>query len=223
MHRFYSVLLFCFIPVLFAQDQDSFKNSLGWESGLSYRRYVTRNSWIGVNLTGSYNNMLTKGTQFDSNVTVANDSISKHTTDYTDTNVSYSGTIKIEFGKEIFRYKKLNIDAFVAGGYTLSGNKYYRGGIDTYSLDTYSNEEPSQSVLAIIGLEPKLFIWDRISFGTQFGFIYTYTYLKRNSNYSNNYSTSINTSRDNGSSFTNNLKLFGNVSLSSSLIMHFYF
>ena len=36
---------------------------------------------------------------------------------------TYSGTVKIELGKEIFRYKKLDIGAYIAAGYTLTDSR----------------------------------------------------------------------------------------------------
>jgi hypothetical protein len=86
------------------------------------------------------------------------------------------------------------------------------------------NETIGNSFLAIVALEPKVFLWHRISIGTQVGLQYTYTNSRYN--YSDQfddlpYETSIRT--ESKSSFDNNIRLFGNVSLSSTLVIHFYF
>jgi|SRR5271157_5422651 hypothetical protein len=217
MQKFYLILLFCFVSVLFAQDQASFQNALGWESGLSYRRYLTKKTWLGINLTGSYNNELTKASDFDSTKTFSNDSTSKSSTSYNDTSISYSGTVKIEFGREIFTYKRLAIDAYIAAGYTYSDMKTFNGS------EPYFNDEPSQSVLGIIGLEPKVFIFDRISLGTQLGLQYTYTYSKDTYNSTLSNSSWVDVERRTTSYFTSYLRLFGSISLSTALVVFWYF
>lgn len=219
MHKVPSILLFCFISVLFAQDQPVFKNAVGWESGVSYRRYVNNSVWVGINATGSYDNATANDTQFSVATFPANDSTASRLNRGKNTDRMYSGTIKIELGKEIFTYKKLDIDAFVAAGYTHSENKTFNG-----VNESYFSEATGNAFLAIIAVEPKIFLWDRISIGTQLGLGYTYTNSKYNSN--NNYTDlpyETGSTTDNRSTVDNNFRLFGNISLSSLLVIHYYF
>ena len=134
----------------------------------------------------------------------------------------YSGTIKIELGKEIFKYKKLDIGAYIAAGYTLTYSRTYesRNGEED---GPYLDETKGHSILGIIGFEPKIFLWDRVSVGTQLGFQYTYTTSKLTYNNQYNDVTDHNIDTQNRSTFENNFRLFGNISLSSVLVIHYYF
>ena len=78
----------------------------------------------------------------------------------------------------------------------LTDNRVYENRSDPYS-NLYSNDLFGQSILGVIGLEPKIFLWDRISIGTQFGFQYTYTYSKYKYNYQYNDLTTIQNSTNN--------------------------
>ena len=218
MNKILSISLFCCVSVLFAQEKTNFKNAIGWESGLSYRRYIKNDIWVGINLSGSYDNTLSSDTQFNSTTFITNDSTSKTTSIGKDTNKVFSGTIKIELGKEIFSYKKLEIDAFVAAGFTLTDNKSYSG-----VSSSYFNETKGHSILGIIAFEPKVFLWEKISIGTQIGIQYSYTDSKFT--YDDQYNNSTNSSirLENRSTLESNFKLFGNISLSSILVMHYYF
>jgi hypothetical protein len=125
--------------------------------------------------------------------------------------------VKIEFGREIFRYKRLGIDAYVAAGYTYGDLKNFDG------PEPYLYDVPSQSVLGILGLEPKFYLFDRISLGTQLGLQYTYTYSKTTNNNTYNYGSSVEVQRNPSTAFTNNFKLFGSIALSAALVAFWYF
>jgi hypothetical protein len=219
MYKVLSILLYCFVAVLFAQDQTSYKNALGWESGLSYRRYISNSIWVGVNVAGNYDNTLINDTNFEQLSRSPNDSIvSINRAAGKDTDKTYSGTIKIELGKEIFRYKKLGIDAYVGAGYTLTDDKVYRG-----ENGPYFNETKGHAFLGIIGFEPKIFLWDRLSLGTQLGLQYTYTTSKLTYNDQNDYGTELYIRMQNSSISENDFSLFGSISLSSTLVVRYYF
>ena len=134
----------------------------------------------------------------------------------------YSGTIKIELGKEIFKYKKLDIGADIAAGYTLTYSRTYESR-NGEGDGPYLDETKGHSILGIIGLEPKEIAMDRVSVGTQLGFQYTYTTSKLTYNNQYNDVTDHNIDTQNRSTFENNFKLFGNISLSSVLVIHYYF
>lgn len=212
------LLLLCSASIVFAQDQPAFKDAFGWESGLSYRRYVGHHFWIGVNVSGTYTKSLTEQNGNDATRFVANDSTASSPDNLQDTNTTYSGTVKLEVGKELFRYKKLNIDLLLAGGYRYSDSR-----TSTTNNGTYYNDQPGNSALGILALEPKVFLWQRISIGTQFGLQYTYTLSKIN--YHNVYSSPdyVEVWSHTGSVSSSTLQFFGNISLSSILIVHFYF
>ena len=217
--------MFCFTAVLFAQDQAAFKNAVGWESGLSYRRYINNSVWVGVNVTGSYDNTLTNDTSFDQGFKISNDSLTYQNINASkDTTKTYSGTVKIEIGKAIFRYKKLNIDAYIAAGYTLTDSRIHDNQNNENENGPYLNETKGHSILGIIGFEPKIFLWERVSIGTQLGFQYTYStskYTYDNQGVEESSYSYVGT--ENRSTFENNFKLFGNISLSSVLVIHYYF
>jgi len=221
MHKFLSILLFCFVAVLFAQDHAEYKNALGWESGLSYRRYINNTVWVGINLTGSYTNNVTNDTSFDQDKKISNDSITyQYINADKDTTKTYSGTVKIELGKEIFKYKKLDISIYLGAGYTLTDSRTYQ-----FNSGSYLNETKGHSILGIIGLEPKIFLWDKISIGTQLGIQYTYStsnYTYDNQNYEGN-TAYTDVGMENRTTNINNFQLFGNISLSSVLVVHYYF
>jgi hypothetical protein len=226
MRRSFAVLLLCLVSVSFAQDSVGFFNSIGWESGLSYRRYVRKDMWLGVNLSGSYSRSTSRETQLDS--TSITDTLQVGSIGGVDTAVTYSGAIKIEFGKQLFRFKRLNIDLLLALGYSASDSKSDRPNeVSTNPKLSgnygYLNDQMRQSFLAIVGLEPKIFLWDRISVGTQFGLQYTYSYTTDKYNNGNSTSTNVEGHYDNTSTLAHALAVFGNVSLTSGLIVHFYF
>jgi hypothetical protein len=217
MYKFPSILLLCFVAVLLAQDQASYKNAFGWESGLSYRRYISHTMWVGVNVTGSYNNTLTNDTEFNSTKYYYNDSTFSTNSIGKDTNKSYSGTIKIEFGKVIFKYKLFDINAFIAGGYTIADSKS-----NSNVNQSYVDETLNHSILGIIALVPEIILWNKIGIGTQIGLQYAHTYSKYN--YHNQYNDNLNDNyinTGNKSSEENTVTLLGNVT--SNITVHYYF
>ena len=175
---------------------------------------------MGVNFNGSYSNNETNDTSFDQTKQISNDSITyQNINSNKDTTKTYSGTVKIELGKEIFKFKKLDIDAYLGAGYTLTNSRTYQ-----FFSGSYLNETKGHSILGIIGLEPKIFLWDKISIGTQLGIQYTYS--TSNLTYDDNSGANtgyayVNT--ENRTTNTNNFGLFGNISLSSILVIHYYF
>jgi hypothetical protein len=219
MSKIYFIILIGFVSLLLAEDHQ-YKNSLGWKSGLFYRRSITEHYWMGINVGGTYN-----ANQESSNGT--NQSINSDTSYFTtyqnyDTSVNYSGTIRIEIGREVFVYKKVGIEAFIAGGYKRSK---YRTVNFTNAYNPRINNEPSHSVIGIIAAEPKVWLWNRLALGTQLGVQYTYTFYKSNHTYRY---TSINstysTAEESSTSRTSHsIELFGNVSLNSSLLLQYYF
>jgi hypothetical protein len=107
---------------------------------------------------------------------------------------------------------------YIAAGYTYADTKYFSG-----RDELYLNDVPSQSVLGIVGVEPKFFIFDWLSLGTQLGLQYTYTYSKTTFNVTENSGSSVNVINEPSTAFTNNFKLFGSIALSSALVAFVYF
>jgi hypothetical protein len=218
MHKVLSIVLLCLVAQVFAQKQTTFKNAIGWDKGISYRRYIANDFWAGVNVSGTYSRASSNDSTFDSSKT-------SDTTFYTykmsnkDSSTDYSGTIKLELGKELFAFKKVSVDAFVALGYTYGKNYLARS-----QSQLYKNERTNNSFLGVIAVEPKIFIWDRISIGTQFGMQFTYTNSTYTYyNYSDYNPPSIRINSESSTSHEQNVKLYGNISLSSLLIVHYYF
>jgi hypothetical protein len=208
-----------FVSVLFAEEPN-YKNSLGWKSGLFYRRNITEHYWVGLNIGGKYN--ASKGSSSSTDQRVYPDSTTSRSAHYGDTSLNYSGTIKIEFGREVCAYKKLHIDLLVSGGYE---RIKYRSVNSRYNIDPYINDNPSHSILAIIAAEPKIRLWERLSLGTQMGVEYSYTFNKYNSSdgYQDDYNHITQTYVRESSSTSHSIELFGNFSLTSSLFLQFLF
>jgi hypothetical protein len=223
MRKVLFIGVFGFCTLLFAQDQDTRRNAIGWEgangeSGITYRRYLNDKLWIGVTLGGSIYDTRGKDTLSTTYVFTSPDSTASNTIYSDDTSKTYSGTIKVAIGREIMRIHNVSVDAFFSGGYTYVTGKDLRTGTNG---SNYNN--PSNTLTGIIGLEPKVWIWNRINVGTQLGLQYDYQWYHYNRFYTYQNSTSSYSQTDNQRSTENNLRVFGSISLSMGLNVYFLF
>jgi len=205
MHKIMSICLFGICTLLFAQDNNTRQNALGWESGIAYRRYLNDKLWIGLTLGGTVNDSRGRDVMPSTSVN--------------DTDLLYSGTIKAAVGRELMRIHAVGLDAFLSGGYTYSTAKTIRYGT--------KHKRPSYTVTGAVGLEPKIRIGNRIIIGTQFGVQYQYQWYSYSYTSSNTYQNSSQTysysqSRGNYRA-QQNVNLFGGFSLRSGLNVYFLF
>jgi hypothetical protein len=229
MPKFLLIMLISFVVALFAEEPQ-YKNSLGWKSGLFYRRSLSEHYWMGLHIGGTYHN--NSGSSTRSSQSVSSDTAIFSTSQAYDSSVNYSGTIRIEAGREVWKYKKAGVDVFVAGGYRLSKNRSVQSGA-TGNYHFNDGQNPSHSFLGIIAAEPKLWPWSRLAVGTQLGVQYTYELYKSNSTDAGSYrnvtlgsGSTSNTAYSNvneSSRTSHSIELFGDVSLYSALSVQFFF
>jgi hypothetical protein len=218
MRKMFSIVMFGMCTLLFAQDQNARRNVIGWESGLTYRRYLTDKLWVGVTLGGNINDTRGKDTSISTYVYTSPDSTVTRTTYTDDTSRTYKGTIKATIGRELLRFQSIGLDAFFSGGYTYVTSKSVKAGTNG---SNYKN--PSQMLFGTLGLEPKVWIWSRVSVATQFGLQYEYQWYRYNNSYAYDNPSSSYSNNEAQSSTEQNVHLFGCFSLSMGLNVYFLF
>jgi hypothetical protein len=218
MKSSFLVLLFCLTGLLFAQDHLSSRNGIGWDNGISYRRYLSNDLWLGFAISGDIRSENRNDTTLVTTYYITGDSTYSRYTYNPDTASYYSGTIKIEIGKRIFHYNgiELNTDIFVS--YTYQNSKSYRGGTAPY---TYSN--PRNILTGGIGFEPMVWIGKSFSIGTDFGIQYSFTYGKDHSDDRYNATTYTTRNATSGTYLNHEITSFGNFSLSTGLFGFVWF
>ena len=151
---------------------------------------------------------------------ISPDSFSIITYNNLDSSLSYSGTIKIQFGRQLFVYKKFGVDAFVAGGYRFSKSRR----VTVYSnSNPQINDQPIHSVLADIVAEPKIWLWKRLALGAQVGTEYSYSFYKTKYTYSSSYSNGTRTETQENKNTSHSIEMFGDVSLTGTLLVQILF
>jgi hypothetical protein len=219
MKNAYLVLVFCFTGLLFAQDHLSSRNGIGWDNGISYRRYLRDDLWLGVTMSGDVNKTKQNDTTFASTHFSTNDSTYSFNTYNSDTSSDYSGTVKIELGKKIFHFNIIELNAMVFASYTYRKSKTINGGTSTY---TYNN--PRNIISGGIGFEPMVWITKSLSIGTDFGLQFYYTFGKNRSDNTYSYNTpETHRNSSSGTLSSYQIKSFGDFSLSTGLIGFVWF
>ena len=218
MHKMFSIVMFGMCALLFAQDQNARRNVIGWESGLTYRRYLTDKLWVGVTLGGNINDTRGKDTVINISNYTSPDTTIARTTYTDDTSRTYKGTIKATVGREFLRFQSVGLDAFFSGGYTYVTSKSIKAGTN---VSNYKN--PSQTLFGALGLEPKVWIWNRVSVATQFGLQYEYQWYRYSNSYAYQNPSDSYSNSEEESSAGQNLYLFGGFSLSMGLNVYFLF
>jgi hypothetical protein len=210
------------IGIILAQDQFQFSNAVGWNAGLSYRRYVGKACWIGARVNYDLQSQIQQDTTNSVYHSISadgkSDSIVNNTTISKDSTNYYTGTVTIEFGKELFRHKMISVDAVISEGYSYSNTRQNRGG-----SNSYFSSDPRHSFITSLGLEPKAWIFKRFSLGTDFGVQYIYKFGKDLSSDSYGSTTQTDFRATQGKFSSNEFKTFGNISLSMTLNAYFYF
>jgi hypothetical protein len=212
------VLLFYFTGFLFAQDHLSPRNGIGWNNGISYRRYLSDNLWLGFVISGDASSTKQKDTTVSTSYDMLLDSTSGSYTYNSDTTFYYSGAIKMEIGKRIFHCNPIELNTILFISYTYQNSKRLDGG--TSSRNT---SRPRNTVSGGIGLEPMVYITKSLSIGTDFGIQYYYTFGKDNSSYTNDNAMSTYRSSTSGDYSKQEIKSFGSFSLSTGLIGFIWF
>jgi hypothetical protein len=215
---FWKSAFFAFILTasMFAQDSLQYRNAIGWNSGLSYRRYLPHNWWIGAmvgfNVTSGTRQDTSRYTDWYSDTSITNSRI------YNDTTRYYSGKIKLEIGKEIFRIKMLAWDAFLSQAYSYSNSRSNNGG-----SGTGAESNPTHTLTTSLGLEPKVFLFNRFSLGTDFGIQFSHSFGSEKGSAADSSPSSLSIRESSGKNTGNNFSVFGTISLSMALAIYFYF
>jgi hypothetical protein len=206
------------IGTLAAQDQYHYRNAAGWNSGLSFRRYLGGAWWIGGIVSGDATNTIQQDTTRYTNHYYSPDSTANSSTiNKTKTNF-YSGMVSLGCGREFFRYKIISLDAVISEGYSYSNSRTI-----TEGSNDRTRSYPRNALITSVGIEPKAWIFNRFSLGTDFGIRYTFTFGTDNT------STSFGTTIDEyyrklqGTYLSNEFATFGAISLSMALNAYFYF
>jgi hypothetical protein len=203
---------------IFAQDSLQHRNAIGWNSGLSYRRYLPHNWWIGAMVGFD----VQTGTQQDTSRYTyrysSPDTIIYENRIFNDRTRYYSGKIKLEVGKELIRIKMIAWDAFLSQAYSYRNARQSSGGSDS---GTRSN--PTHTLTTSLGLEPKVFLFNRFSIGTDFGIQYRYTFGSDKQSSYNGDGSHLFTQESTGKNTDGAFTVFGTISLSMALAVYFYF
>ncbi len=219
MHRISFFALFGLFSLLFAQDQPtSLRNAIGWESGISYRRYVSPKSWLSATVNGNIQDNTGSDTTYRVSHWIQPDSIVTEEMIGSDSTRYYSGTFKVSAGRELVRVKAVGLDLFFSGAYTYSNRRRRDSGANSSHVSA-----PAHAIAGSIGLDPKVWVLERISIGSQLGLMYTYSFSRSSDTqgYTNDYSSDEYTRDAYVSSHT--VRLFGGFSLDMGLNVFFYF
>jgi hypothetical protein len=219
MHCSLVVFLLILTSSLFAQNK--YNNLLGWDSGPSYRRYLTQNLWVGTNIRGNIQNNTHNNTENVIRHVNAIDSTYIENTLKVDSTKRYIATIKLLMGKSLFKLNNINVDLFGAGSYSYQKDEY--GNSNAYGEGINSDKYISHTIAGSVGFEPQVMILERIVIGTQFGVTYSYMFGPNSSEYTYSNSSEIYSRTQNGKSNLQTIETFGNLSLSMSLVGHLSF
>jgi hypothetical protein len=218
MNSSYLAFLFCFTGLLFAQDHLSSRNGLGWDNGISYRRYLRDDLWLGFAISGDVRSEKQNDTTIATTHYLANDSTYSLYSYDPDTTSYYSGTIKIELGKRIFHYNVIELNTDIFGSYTYQNSKSCRSG-----TSPYYNSSPRNIISGGIGLEPMVWIAKSLSIGMDFGIQYSYTFGKDKSDLARYYTNESYRNSSSGTFSSHEIRSFGSFSLSTGLIGFVWF
>jgi len=216
-----SIFNFIIVSLLFAQAQNYNKNAIGWDSGLSYRYYLNSKLWLSATLSGDIKNTKQYDTINQSATYRPNDSIGKSTSLSLDSTYNYTGSIKLEIGKEIYKISIIGIDVFGFGSYSYQNNRTVNIGNGYSTLNPrYTLSNPKNTISGGIGIEPKIWILNKFSLGTTVGAQYNYVF---GTDYTNNITDINNYNNTNGVYSSQEIKTFGSISLTMALMVYFYF
>ncbi len=206
-------VFFCLASILFADDNPTFNNGVGWDNGLSYRRYVIPGLWASSIVSGSARKSASVDTTVETRYYTQDSAETTIETEH-DSSAIYSGTIRIELGKEMVRRKLLGLNAIAFGAYTYQKDRSKHEGTST------GNRTNSRNILSAgMGLEPVVWISNALSIGTDFGFQYLYTFGHDTQSSSDIYRTHSLESPIESHEFES----FGRVSLTAGLNAFFWF
>lgn len=195
-----------FVNVSFSEDKQ-YRNSLGWDDGLSYRYNFQNHFFLGMSIFGSYNKNL--GYNSYINQSQSQPSYSNATNDSVNT---YDVNFNIKFGRELLAVKWMKVNFFISPyvDYYWKDSKYD---------NVYGKYEYKIYLLGgTIGFEPAFTLFGRFTFGSKFGLDCNYQRTKNTSiQVSSNSSQTSEANSDVrnynfkifGTNFSTNLHLFG--------------
>lgn len=203
-------LFVCMLFVISYSEDKQYRNSLGWDDGLSYRYNFKSHYFLGMSILGSYNKEL--GYDFNSyqyqsqslsptlNSNKTNDSVN-----------TYDVNFNIKFGREILAVKWIKINFFISPYIDYNWQ-------DQKNDNVYGKYDYKRYLLGgIIGFEPAFTVFGRFTFGSKFGLDCNYQRTKTNvlRIYSNSQTSEMKADDKSynfkvfGTNFSTNLHLFG--------------
>ena len=171
--RCLAILLFCSATLTAAADEQlkNFRNALGWDNGIAYRRYMKNGFFIGVSLQGSTSK------SYDQADVVSYESGEDDVINHTKVNrsgVSYTTLANFQMGKKIIQHRWMAIRFLLYPEYEY---RWY----DSWGTAVQNRWQWIFSAGGFIGFEPSFTVLQRFTFGTRFGLKGTYSWSKQSS------------------------------------------
>jgi hypothetical protein len=168
----------------FAKEEKShsYKNALGWDGGLTYRRYFNDGLYLSSSINGSFNKR--EGYDTSSNTRSSENPANELYMSRSSDGLSYSsfGKITTRLSKELFMQGPIAVSSFISGSFSYkrstSNNTSSMAGVQQ-GLDIYNNDEYGLGMS--IGFEPNFWLYKRFHLGMLFGLQYNFTYTARGS------------------------------------------
>jgi hypothetical protein len=200
-----------FVCLLFVNasysEEKQYRNSLGWDDGLSYRYNFKNHCFLGMSIFGSYNKRMgysSNSFQYqpqESYYNTTNDSVNE-----------YAVNFDIKLGREILKIKWMKVNFFISPyiDYTWQ-NRKISNAIGKYEYKNYS-------LGGTIGFEPSFTLFGRFTFGSKFGLDCNYqrtesndlqVYLSRGQTTESRSDVRDYNFRVFGTNFSTNLHMFG--------------
>jgi hypothetical protein len=152
-------LLVCilFVNVSYSEEKQ-YRNSLGWDDGLSYRYNFKNHYFLGMSIFGSYH----KKMGYNSNSFQYQPQESYYNT-VSDSVNTYDVNFNIKLGREILTVKWMKVNFFISPyvDYTWQ-NRKNSNAVGKYEYKNYL-------LGGTIGFEPAFTLFRRFTFGSKFG------------------------------------------------------
>jgi len=165
------------VTVTATENTTLYKNGLGWDNGLSYRRRLSENYTLTVRLSGDASYEISNGDVIRKDVNVPENTTENSTKVIADSSLQYSVGVTLGLSKKLIRERIFSLDGFLRGGYEHNWRDRKSKEGDRNNMWT------GYTVHSIIGFEPAVWVMNRMSISTRFGLQYEYQYNLLNDNH----------------------------------------
>jgi hypothetical protein len=184
-----------------------YKNMLGWDDGIAYRRCFSKDIFAGISFMGGINK--NDRYQYGHSVYYRPDTQIVSSSTNVDTSIYYNARMTLLLGKTIIKEKWLYVNFFIFPYFT----NYWSHGI---ARSQSSSRSWDYEIGSSLGFEPSFTLFKRFVFGSKFGVECSYQRNGNNSTGNSSYSSYDDKSDSHsyrfsifGTNFSTNLSLFG--------------